>query len=75
VIDLFSQFISSRKRAVPFRKAFGTILCGWQVPQQGEGGTGLELAIVKHIAQALGRKVTVACDPNRGSIFIPHLPV
>lgn len=39
------------------------------------GGTGLELAIVKHIARAHGGDVTVASTRGQGSTFIIHLPI
>ena len=39
------------------------------------GGTGLELAIVKHIARAHGGDVNVASTRGQGSPFIIHLPI
>jgi len=39
----------------------------------GMGATGLDLAIVKHIAPALGGRVTVDRTPGQGSTFSLHL--
>ena len=42
---------------------------------QGQRGSGMGLALVKHIAEAHGGRVTVASEPGEGSRFTLHLPV
>lgn len=39
------------------------------------GGTGLGLALVKHLCQAMQAEVSVESVPEQGSTFILHLPV
>ena len=44
-------------------------------PSRSDGGTGIGLAIVKHIAQAHGGDVQVRSAPGRGSTFKVTFPV
>jgi signal transduction histidine kinase len=42
---------------------------------QGRRGSGVGLALVKHIVEAHGGRVTVDSRPGEGSRFTIHLPV
>jgi len=42
---------------------------------QETGGSGLGLALVKHIAEAHGGRLTVISEVDKGSTFSVHLPI
>jgi signal transduction histidine kinase len=42
---------------------------------QGRRGSGVGLALVRHVADAHGGRVTVESRPGAGSRFTIHLPV
>jgi len=42
---------------------------------RAQGGTGLGLALVKHILNRHGGRLTIASVPGQGATFTAHLPV
>ena len=42
---------------------------------QGTRGSGVGLALVKHVAEAHGGRVSVESRPGEGSRFTLHLPI
>jgi signal transduction histidine kinase len=43
--------------------------------RQAEQGTGLGLALTRHIVEAQGGSVAVESEPGRGSVFSAILPL
>ena len=42
---------------------------------RAQGGTGLGLALVKHILNRHGGRLTIESVPGQGAIFTTHLPL
>lgn len=56
------------------REIFGKFARGSSAKQHGVKGTGIGLAMIKHIVDAHGGKVMVDSEPGRGSTFTILLP-
>ena len=55
-------------------KLFRAFMQADQSTARKHGGTGLGLALTKHLCQMLGGDVTVASEPGKGSTFTIELP-
>ncbi|MGB9393525.1 MAG: ATP-binding protein, partial [Pseudolabrys sp.] len=42
---------------------------------RAQGGTGLGLALVKHVLNRHGGRLTIESTPGAGAAFIMHLPL
>jgi len=45
------------------------------VESRAQGGTGLGLALVKHILNRHGGRLTIESVPGQGATFTAHLPL